>query len=415
MSRNSLFCGGIENLHECSGGVAAKIAAELVQLVQHDHRVGDLGAAHGLNDAPGHGTNIGAPVAPQFRLVVQTTKAQALEAPAHGAGDGLPEGGFADAGRANETQDRRFRSRVQLHDRQRLENAFFDVLEPVVIFVENGLGVGEVEIVVGAGMPRQLCDQFQITAGHLIIGSVRRHAAKALQFPVHFFLHRVRQFGIHQLLPQLADVLVLVALAEGLFDGLLLLPQHVFALLLFDVVAGLFGNLPAQLGDAEFVRQDAVDVLHQFQRALAGQRLLLQLQIDVGEGRDAIHLDHRVAQMPHQLLVDLLAVVAVVKRCDALRQLAIDPQQRLNLRVLGPGFGKLQFQQMLVLGGEVGTLVIVLDHLRGGQLDPPLALDDNLCTLLLFLDPRDGNDASHGIEVCQARLRQPRGPAGRRR
>jgi len=59
-----------------------------------------------------------------------------------------------------------------------------------------------------------------------------------------------------QLLTQIFGLgLVRVLLAQFLFDGALLLPQQVFALILRHLRARVFGDLVAQLGDVHLVRQ----------------------------------------------------------------------------------------------------------------------------------------------------------------
>src|SRR5262249_52652205 len=96
----------VKNLEQRCRRIAAKITADFVDLVEHEHRVVHAGATHRLNDAPGHGADIRAAMATQLRLVMHTTEAQALELTADGSRDRLPEGGFADSRRTDETEDR---------------------------------------------------------------------------------------------------------------------------------------------------------------------------------------------------------------------------------------------------------------------------------------------------------------------
>ena len=95
----------IEDFHQRRGRVAAKVAAELVYFVQHQHGVAHAGASHGLQNAARHGADVGAAMAAQFGFVVQAAQAHALELAPHGAGDGLAERRLADARRADEAED----------------------------------------------------------------------------------------------------------------------------------------------------------------------------------------------------------------------------------------------------------------------------------------------------------------------
>ena len=98
----------VENFHQRRGWIAAKIAAEFVDFVQHDDRIGHPGASQRLQNTARHGTDVGAPVAAQLRLVVQAAQAQAFELATHGTCDGLAQRGLADAWRTYEADDRCF-------------------------------------------------------------------------------------------------------------------------------------------------------------------------------------------------------------------------------------------------------------------------------------------------------------------
>jgi hypothetical protein len=59
-------------------------------------------------------------------------------------GDRLAERGLADAGRADQAQDRRLQLVHALLHGEVLEDAFLDLLQAVVILVEDLLGGGEI-------------------------------------------------------------------------------------------------------------------------------------------------------------------------------------------------------------------------------------------------------------------------------
>ena len=103
----SAVLGRVEDFHERSGRVAAVIAAQLVDLVEHQDRIVDAGATDRLDDPARHGADIGATMAAQLGLVVQAAQAGALELAADRAGNRLAQRGLADSRRPDQTQDRR--------------------------------------------------------------------------------------------------------------------------------------------------------------------------------------------------------------------------------------------------------------------------------------------------------------------
>ena len=77
------------------GRIAPPVAAELVDLVQQDHRIHGAGLLDGPDDAAGQGADIGPPVSSDLGLVPDAAKGDPDELAAHGAGNGLTEAGLA--------------------------------------------------------------------------------------------------------------------------------------------------------------------------------------------------------------------------------------------------------------------------------------------------------------------------------
>src|SRR5690606_19461313 len=96
----------VEDLEQRRGRVALERAAELVDLVEQEHGVLRARLPDALDDAPWHRADVGAPVAPDVRLVARPAEADAHVLAAEGLGDRLRDAGLADAGRADEEQDR---------------------------------------------------------------------------------------------------------------------------------------------------------------------------------------------------------------------------------------------------------------------------------------------------------------------
>ncbi len=98
----------IQHLQQRRSGIAGEIEAQLVDLIQHKDRVVTFDPANGLKDATGHGTDVGAPMSADLSFVAHTAQRDAHELSVQSPGDGLTQGGLADARWSNEAQDHSF-------------------------------------------------------------------------------------------------------------------------------------------------------------------------------------------------------------------------------------------------------------------------------------------------------------------
>ena len=160
----------VQHLEQRGGRVTAVVRAELVHLVQQDHRVHGARLADGPDDPAGQRTDVGAPVAADLGLVPDAAERHPGELAAHGPGHRLAQRGLADAGRAGQRQHRTAAAaadqgqalvRAALADRQVLDDPVLDVVEPGVVRVEDRARGGDVIGVVGPGVPRDLQHRVQ--------------------------------------------------------------------------------------------------------------------------------------------------------------------------------------------------------------------------------------------------------------
>src|SRR5487761_1787758 len=130
---------GIEHFHQRRRRIAAEIAAELVDFVEHEYRIERLRAANPLNDLARQRADISAAMAADLSFVVHAAEGNADEFAAEGVSDRFPERGFAHAWRPEEAQDGTLHPGLEFFDREKIENALLDLFEVVVILVENPL------------------------------------------------------------------------------------------------------------------------------------------------------------------------------------------------------------------------------------------------------------------------------------
>ena len=251
----------VEHLEQRRRRVTPVVGAELVDLVQQDHRVHGTGLGDGPDDPAGQRADVGAPVAADLGLVPDAAERDPGELAAHRAGDRLAQRGLADSGRPAEGQHRTAAAAADelqaavgppLAHGQVLDDPVLDVIQARVVGVQHRPRAGDVVGVLGALVPRHL--QERVQPGPDPAG-LRRLVRAALE------LRRLLQRRLADLLRQVGSldpgpvVLLLggglaVQLGQLLPDGGELLAKQELTLLLLhaflDVVADGLGDV--QLG-----------------------------------------------------------------------------------------------------------------------------------------------------------------------
>ena len=252
-------------------------------------------------------------MAADLGLVVHAAQGDPHELAAERPGDRLAEAGLADAGRPDERDDgavpaavtaghRRVRLGLgvvvgvvggiggveaalgpQPADGEELDDAVLDLLEAVVVGVEDGPGIGQVEVVVGARGPRQLEHRVQPGLDPAVLGVLRRHALELVDLLLDRGGHALGQLvgDLGESRPVRVGGLALVV-AQLLADRRHLLAQQELALGLLhavgDVAADALGQL--ELGEGLLgPGQDLLDPLGDVGRL---QQLDLALDVEVG-------------------------------------------------------------------------------------------------------------------------------------
>ena len=154
---------------------------------------------------------------------------------------------------------------AELAGGEELDDAVLHIGQAVVVGVEHEAGRGEVERVVAALAPRQLEDPVEPGADPGVFGRLGAHPFETVELLGDGRLHALGGVERFELGAEVADHVV-VTLAQFLADGVELLAQQPFTLLLVDpfadVVADRLGDL--QLGEVVArPRVDGVDAIGQ--------------------------------------------------------------------------------------------------------------------------------------------------------
>ena len=96
----------IEHFEQGAGWIAAKVGADLVDFVEHEHRIARANPPELLDEAARHGTDVSPAMAADFSFIAKPAQADARELATKRLGDRLTQAGLAHARRPKETEDR---------------------------------------------------------------------------------------------------------------------------------------------------------------------------------------------------------------------------------------------------------------------------------------------------------------------
>ena len=99
------------------------------------------------DDPAGHRADVRPAMPADVRLIAHAAQGDADEFPAHRLGDALAQRGFADAGRADEAENRAAAVGLELPHRQVFDDPAFHLIQIVMIAVQNLPGLGQIDLV----------------------------------------------------------------------------------------------------------------------------------------------------------------------------------------------------------------------------------------------------------------------------
>jgi hypothetical protein len=161
MVAERVVLGGVQHLEQRGGGIPAPVGADLVDLVEQDHRVHRPGVAQCTHEPARQCADIGAAVAADLGFVAHTAERHAHELAIERAGDRLADRRLAGPWRPDQRQDRAGALVLgnaaflpQLAHRQVLDDPLLDVVESGMVVVQDLARVDGVEPLLGALPPR---------------------------------------------------------------------------------------------------------------------------------------------------------------------------------------------------------------------------------------------------------------------
>ena len=385
---------GVEDLEQRRRRIPAEVHRHLVDFVEQEDRVHRAGLLHHLDDLARERPDVRAAVAANLGLVAHAAERQPDELAIHRASDGLGERRLADSRRSGEGQDRGLGLLDERADRQELEDAFLDLLEPVVIFVQNFFGALQVAALARLLVPRHRDQPVEVIARDGGLGRHRRHRFEALQLLDGLFLDILGHLRLFDLLLQFVGLVALLVLAaQFLLDRLHLLVEVVLLLRLLHLLldARLDAAIDLELVHLDF--EDPGDAIETFDGRDDLEQVLLFVHANQQVGGNRVRQLARIVDTDGR---DHGVVVQVVRQLDVLLEEGHDAAHR--------GFG---------VAAGLARLRQDLDHhpveaLVFLPLDGPRAihtLDEHLDVAVGQLQALDDvGHAAHRVDVLGARV-----------
>ena len=156
------------------------ISGKLIHLIQQKNGVFRADVSQALDNAARHCADIGAAVPPDFRLIAYASQRCPHELPAGGLRHRTGQGGLADAGRPHQAKNRCPLIFCQLLYCQIIQDTILDLRQPIMITVQDFLGLGYVHPILGFLAPGQVEQPIQICANNTCLGIHVAHAFQAL-------------------------------------------------------------------------------------------------------------------------------------------------------------------------------------------------------------------------------------------
>ena len=366
----------VEHLEQCRGGIALVVGAELIDLVEDQQRIAGAAFADRVDDAAGHRGDIGAAVAADLSLVTHTAQGDAMALSADRLTDGGRDGGFADAGRADQTDDLPLCLIAQLADGELFDDALLDLIKTVMVAVKLFAHSLQIDILLCRRIPRELQNGVDVGLDHAGFVGADGQALQSGALLQERFFDLLGQLHIGDLLTKFVDIIEFAALAQLVADHVHLLAQVVIALALVDALLRLFHDVLLDAHNEDLVLHGVDQHLKAIGQVDGLEDHLLDLDVEHDVGRDKISQLARVAC--HADLEE-----------DVGRQLGRELYVSLEGRLERTHQGDIAGGQCFVAGVAEGFDRRVQTAVVGHALDDraaPEALDDHAGRLAVFFD-----------------------------
>ena len=271
------------------------------------------------------------------------------------------------------------------------DDAFFDLVEIVVILVEDAPRFDGIEAILPGLLPRDIQQPVQVGADHLVFRRRRRHPLQAVDFAQRHRFDPLRQMGLRDARPQLLALAVAALTKLGL-DGFHLLPQQVLPLRIAHLLLGAGLDLALQLEDFDLARQRHRDRRQLDEDAVFLEQFLFVLGLHVDQAGQQVGEPERIVETRHERL-------DIGREASGQRQSAVD-------QFLEPADVRIDFDRAL---GRFGHRLDVRLHqaafglqLLGAHASD--ALDEHAHAVLCHRHLAHDCDRANQVQIVGARI-----------
>src|SRR5437867_703189 len=202
----------IEHFEQRAGRVAAKIRADLVDLIKHENRVARTGAPQFLNDSARHRSDVRAAMTADLRLVAHSAETDPHKFAAQRVGNRLAKAGFAHTRWPEKTEDRAVPLRIEFAHSQIFDQPFLYLFQIVMVAIEDLLGLIEIEVVLAQFVPWKIGNDLDVAHNPGESRTGGWNEIEPLQFALSLFHHVRRRVSFLEPFAQLLRLLFAAAL-----------------------------------------------------------------------------------------------------------------------------------------------------------------------------------------------------------
>ena len=169
----------IQHLQQGTGWVSLVAHTHFIHLVNQEHGTSAFNYLQSLYNFTWHGPHVGSTMALDFSLIPHSTYGKTEEGLVHGTSNGMAHAGFTHSRRSHQDNDGALVILFQFADGKIFKNAFFHILQPIMILLEHLLGLLHViayrwSFLVSLG-PWQSGNGFQIITHHIVFRGAAFH------------------------------------------------------------------------------------------------------------------------------------------------------------------------------------------------------------------------------------------------
>ena len=271
----------IQHLKQCTGRIAAEIAAHLVDFIKQEQWIFHTCFRHVLQDFARHRADIGTAVAADFAFITHAAQRHTHILATCGFGNRLTQGSFTHPRRTNQTQNRAFELVHTFLNSQIFQNTFFDFFQTIVVGIQNQISFGNIFADTGFFLPRQLKQSIDIVAYNGRFRRHRRHHFQFFQFRQTFFFSLFAHACFFDFCFQCVQLAAFVFFAQFFLNRFYLLIQVILTLGFFHLTFHTATNAFLDLHDVEFGFQLSQQKFQTLNNAGSLQHILTLLQFQL--------------------------------------------------------------------------------------------------------------------------------------